>query len=134
MRAEEFLTHGKWIKGPDFLYLPENEWPTLKMDSVIPIDDPEVKREAAVNAIVQGSENPTDHLTNYFSSWKKLKTSVAWFLELKRRLLLLSQKRKELKTTESDEDAGVRSVEQKLKSHKATPSGKNLTPEDYDGA
>ena len=135
LRAEEFLTHGKWIKGPDFLYLPEQEWPTLEMDPVIPIDDPEVKREAAVNVIVNDPENPTDHLLNYFSSWMKLKRSVAWFLVLKRHLLLLSQKRKELKATESDLDAGVRStVEQKLKSFKATLGGKNLTPEDYDKA
>lgn len=82
---------------------------------MIPADDPEVKRESAVYAIVEHSEDSIDCLINYFSSRRKLKTSIAWFLELKRVLLLLSRKRKELKAIESDKDTGVNtSVEQKL--------------------
>lgn len=129
LRAEEFLTHGKWNKGPEFLYLSEKEWPVSDIEpTVIASDDPEVKRESAVYTIVKHSEDPTDCLINYFSSWRKLKTSVAWFLELKRVLFLLSRKRKEL---ESDKDTGANSsVEQKLQSFKATL----LTPESHDEA
>ena len=136
MRAEEFLTRSRWIKGPEFLYLPEKEWPVADVDpAVIPADDPEVKRETKVNTIVKYADNATNHFINYFSSWRKLKVSVAWFLQLKRVLSLLSQKRKELKAAESDEDARIkRSVEQKLQSFKATLVGKNLTPQDYDEA
>ena len=136
MRAEEFLTRSRWIKGPEFLYLPEMEWPVADMDpAVIPADDPKVKREKKVNTIVKYADNATHHFINYFSSWRKLKVAVAWFLQLKRVLSLLSQKRKELKAAESDEDARVKcSVEQKLQSSKATLLGKNLTPQDYDEA
>lgn len=88
-----------------------------------------------MNAIVKHSEDPTDYLINYFSSWRKLKTSVAWFLQLKRVLLLLRQKRQEFKPTESDRDLEVKGfVEQKLQSFKATLGGKSLTPESYDEA
>ena len=103
--------------------------------AVIPADDPEVKREAKVNTIVKYADNATNHFINYFSSWRKLKVSVAWFLQLKRVLSLLSQKKKELKAAESDEDTRVKhSVEQKLQSFKTTLVGKNLTPQDYDEA
>ena len=136
MRPEEFLTRSRWIKGPEFLYLPEKEWPVADMDPALsPADDPEVKRETKVNAIVKYADNATNHFVNYFSSWRKLKVSVAWFLQLKRVLSLLSQKRRELKATESDEDARVkRSVEQKLQSFKGAHVGKTSTPQDYDEA
>ncbi len=136
LRAEGFLTNGKWIKGPEFLYLSESEWPVSDFEpAVIPADDPKVKKESAVNAIVKHSEDSTDRLIYYFSSWRKLKTSVAWFLKLKRALLLLTQRRKELKATETDKEIRAKnSVEQKLKSFKATLGGKILTPESYDEA
>lgn len=50
-------------------------------------------------------------------------------------MLLLRQKRNELKATKGDLDAEIKStVEQKLKSFKAILGAKNLTPEDYDEA
>lgn len=93
LTAQEF-GKGKWLKGPDFLCLPPTEWPELNLNSSVPADDPEVKRERKVNAITT-YDSPTSHLIHYYSSWKKLKTSVAWWLELKERLLFLSHKRKE---------------------------------------
>ncbi|XP_032387795.1 uncharacterized protein LOC116699370 [Etheostoma spectabile] len=136
LRAKEFLLSGKWVKGPDFLYSPGKDWPVSDMDLIAILeDDPEVKREASVNAIVKNSEDPTTHLINYFSSWRKLKTSVAWFLKLKEVLLLLSQKRQELKAAESDKNTGVKGcVEQKLQSFKATLGVKGLTLENCDEA
>nr|XP_040024067.1 uncharacterized protein LOC120812302 [Gasterosteus aculeatus aculeatus] len=90
LRAQEF-GKGKWLKGPDFLHLPPTRWPKLDLDaSSIPSDDAEVKRELKVNAVTIHSDNPLSQLIHYFSSWRKLKTSVAWLLELKERLLLLS--------------------------------------------
>lgn len=45
-------------------------------------DDPEVKKEVTVNAIVsQDSLNATDQLITYFSDWGRLKIAVAWFLK-----------------------------------------------------
>ena len=70
MRAEDFLTRSRWIKGPEFLYLLGKEWPVADMDpAVLPADDLEVKRETRVNTIVKFSDNATNHFINYFSSW-----------------------------------------------------------------
>ncbi|XP_061569557.1 NACHT, LRR and PYD domains-containing protein 14-like [Cololabis saira] len=136
LTAEELLTNGRWIKGPEFLRLSESEWPVPDFEpAVIPADDPEVKKEPAVYAIVKHLEDPTDCLIHYFSSWRRLKTSVAWFLELKIVLLLLSQKRKEFKAAESDKETGAKnSVEQKLQSFKATLRRRILNPENYEEA
>lgn len=81
-----------------------------------------------MNVIVKYSDTPTDLLIHYFSSWRKLRTSVAWLLELKECLLLLSQKRKELVTSKSDK------VDQQLKDFKNTLGKSSLSPECCDKA
>lgn len=54
----------------------------------ISADDTEVKMEAVVNVSnVEGSPEATDQLMAYFSSWMKLKVSVAQFFRLKGLLL-----------------------------------------------
>lgn len=123
LRAQEF-GKGKWLKGPDFLHLPPTRWPKLDLDaSSIPSDDAEVKRELKVNAVTIHSDNPLSQLIHYFSSWRKLKTSVAWLLELKERLLLLSRKRKEYVVNQNE------NVEKEIKKFKAALGKSNLTPE-----
>lgn len=129
LTAKEFMTQGKWLKGPAFLSLPVSEWPVLDIDSsLVSVDDPEVKKEPIVNVIVKHSDTPTDHLIHYFSSWRKLRTSVAWLLELKERLLLLSRKRKELVAGKCDK------VDQELKKFKATFGKSSLIPERFNEA
>ncbi|XP_025761326.1 uncharacterized protein LOC112846194 [Oreochromis niloticus] len=97
MRAGDFLKCRRWINGPEFLYKSEEEWPKLDVEySVISADDPEVKKDLTMNVIVKELQNPTNYLIHYFSSWAKLKISVAWFVKLKEALVLLAQKRKEL--------------------------------------
>ncbi|KAL0149102.1 hypothetical protein M9458_055534 [Cirrhinus mrigala] len=123
LRAQEF-GKGKWLKGPDFLHLSSTEWPKLNLDSSsIPSDDAEVKRELKVNAVTTHSDNPLSRLIHYFSSWRKLKTSVPWLLELKERLLLLSRKRKEYVVKQNE------NVEKELKKFKAALGRSSLTPE-----
>lgn len=129
LTAKEFVTDAKWLKGPEFLSLPASEWPTLDLDSsLIPVDDPEVRKEPRVNVIVKYSDTPTDRLIHYFSSWRTLRTSVAWLLELRECLWLLRQKRKELVASKSDK------VEQELKEFKITLRKSNLSPECWDKA
>ena len=91
-------------------------------------DDPEVKRDLTVNAIVQDVEKATGQLINYFSSWVKLRTSVAWFLKIKAALMTLAQKRKEFRAS-----AGLnkdQEVERKVQNFKAPLKRQSLTPED----
>lgn len=81
-----------------------------------------------MNVITTHSDSPTSHLIHYFSSWRRLKTSVAWLLELKKRLLLLSQKRKEYVAKQS------KNVKQDLEIFKATLGKSSLTPEHLEEA
>ncbi|XP_078032247.1 uncharacterized protein LOC144467474 [Epinephelus lanceolatus] len=129
MRAENFLKGRRWINGPKLLCEPKEVWPKLDADlDVIP----------AVNSVVVDFESATDRLLCYFSSWTRLKTSVAWFLKVKRTLVLLGQKRKELCASadlnkdklETQEHA----AERKIQSFKATLKGQSLTPEDLEKA
>lgn len=95
LTVDNFLAGRRWIEGPDFLGKPEGDWPRPFDPQPISAEDPEVKRDLMVNAIIY-SEDATTKLMNSFSEWTKLKTSVAWFLRLKSVLLELRRKRKEV--------------------------------------
>lgn len=62
----DFIRNTGWLEGPSFLWKPEEDLPADGM----------------------GSPNATDHLIAYFSDWRKLKTSVAWFLRLKKKTVV----------------------------------------------
>ncbi len=96
-RTKRFLQNTRWIHGPDFLWKTNLDWPPIRIKAhSLSEDDPEVKRSSTMNVIIQGSTNPTDKLMSYFSSWTKLKVSVAWYLKLKETLKCLVLNRKEL--------------------------------------
>lgn len=93
---DNLLTDRRWIDGPDFLWKAEEEWPVNILDSDIAADDPEVKRELTINAvIVDDTPSATHQLIMYFSDWRKLKRSVAWILKIRKTLLERSQTRKQ---------------------------------------
>ncbi len=103
-KVDDLVTGSRWIEGPSFLWKPERYWPESIMEIGIPADDPEVKRDVTVNAVVaKDASNATDQLITYFSEWRKLKVTVAWFLKIKRALLRLSQRRKQLQTSDADQ-------------------------------
>ncbi|KAK0134388.1 hypothetical protein N1851_030045 [Merluccius polli] len=58
-------------------------------------DDPEVRRSAAVLTAVVNTETPTDQLISFFSDWMRLLKAVAWYLKLKRFLMLMVKRGKE---------------------------------------
>lgn len=86
VKVDYLLTSSRWIHGPDFLSKSEEEWPPNMLDSTsISSDDPEVKGEVSVNAVITTDQlNAVNKLITYFCSWKRLKTYVAWFLQLKK--------------------------------------------------
>ncbi|XP_054869314.1 uncharacterized protein LOC129349591 [Amphiprion ocellaris] len=97
-RANIFIHNKVWISGPAFLSKSELEWPdNLGHQEELTVTDPEVKKSILVNATtVKESSDGMQRLTEYFSSWIRLKKTVAWFTRVKGILLNLSRKRKEL--------------------------------------
>ncbi|KAJ8007611.1 hypothetical protein DPEC_G00095820 [Dallia pectoralis] len=63
--AERFLRNTRWISGPA-----EEDWANESVDKVkLCEEDPEVRKSATVNAIMQTcEERPTDKLLNHFSA------------------------------------------------------------------
>nr|XP_054607751.1 uncharacterized protein LOC129167238 [Nothobranchius furzeri] len=99
LTAHNFMACQRWIAGPAFLQKPEKDWPEVFNPKPVSLEDPEVKGEVIVNVFSLQADDPTSRFIHYFSSWRKLKTSVAWFLKLKAILLDLSQKRKEFEAS-----------------------------------
>lgn len=124
---EHLLTQNRWIDGPDILGKTVEKWPVNKLDIVD--GDPEVKRDLVVNAgVVNDISNTIHQLMMYFSDWKKIKSSVAWFLKLGRTLLELSRKRKHLlENAHGDTQA---KVEHEMQQLRITLVGQRLSVDD----
>ena len=96
MTVEAITESNRWIRGPDFLWQNEENWP--KRPPVMDQDTedhcaPEVKKATFVSlshpAIVE-----IDKLFDRFSSWFQLKKFVAWMLRYKSHLRHAVAKRK----------------------------------------
>ncbi|XP_056272956.1 uncharacterized protein LOC130195451 [Pseudoliparis swirei] len=100
MKASDFVKSSRWLEGPGFLWKHEEDWPKTVLEVLVDSDDQEVRKEATVNVIsVVDVPSPTDQLIAYFSSWRRLKTAVAWFLRLKTMLLTQTRQRKQLEVS-----------------------------------
>ncbi|KAK0132209.1 hypothetical protein N1851_032999 [Merluccius polli] len=77
------------------------------------VDDPEVRKGAAMFTAVVKTETPTDQLISFFSNWMKLLKAVAWYLRLKC-MLMLSMKIKREKPLPSPQII-TRSNKEKMK-------------------
>ena len=75
------LISKEWLCGPAFLSQPNTQWPEFK-DTDLDTSDPEVKKKVQVFTVTPG-ESPTDRLLHAFSTWHKLRISIAWMLVLK---------------------------------------------------
>ncbi|KAL0177328.1 hypothetical protein M9458_026222, partial [Cirrhinus mrigala] len=105
-RVSVFVQNEVWISGPSFLSKPEREWPDKPVQlEELTIADPEVKKGVLVNATtVKESADVMQQLTEYFSSWIRLKKAVAWLIRVKVTLVNLSKKRKEINEQYKDQE------------------------------
>ena len=91
--AESFMKNPRWIRGPEFLWSSEEDWPNEPVSSIQLCADPEVRKSITVNSIMQiCEERPTDKLLNHFSDWLRLRVAVAWILRWKYALLTWKQR------------------------------------------
>ncbi|XP_046873085.1 uncharacterized protein LOC124465379 [Hypomesus transpacificus] len=82
--VDVFIKNITWLSGPEYLLHPEQDWPVNPDQSKLLPDDPEVKVSVLVNTVhCSEQEDATSRLINHFSSWTRLRKSVAWILRLK---------------------------------------------------
>lgn len=138
LTAADFLQTTRWWEGPTFLWEQEEDWPNTALDASLNPDDQEVRREATTNAInVCDLVKPTDQLVSYFSDWRKLKRTAAWFLRLKAVLLERARWRKLLKeplVIQSEETSQSSSRQTDGKGFIMIPRSKSLTVDDLSEA
>ena len=87
LNARKFMKQRRWIHAPEFLWKPEESWPVIQT-LVMLQDDPEVRRTTTVFTTMVKSRTPTDQLISHFSNWISLLKAVAWYLKLKRNLMV----------------------------------------------
>ena len=98
------LNTATWKEGPSFLKQLDVE--QVEVCHEIPSGDEEVKKEVIVNVALENEEHPVEKIVKYFSSWYKVKKSIAWWLKLKGRLIeKVKGRRKEVVTVEDLRDA-----------------------------
>ncbi len=135
-KAKDFVQAETWMKGPNFLLKPEEEWPQ-RPDQMSPVSeqDPEIKNEIKVNVLnVNKSSDIMSKLAGYYSGWFQLKRATAWMLRFKEILLQLCKTRKQLQSSnaqsEKDPEKQAAFLQDQMQKYRSTVRGKSLSLED----
>ena len=83
---------GRWQSGPEFLRLPEEQWPQSEPEPNQEEVEKECRKTLNLGAVVF---LPTIVDSNRFSSWKKLVRVMAWVLRIKKKFLAKLKKTNE---------------------------------------
>ena len=86
MKLDATTQNDRWLKGPELLRREESEWPRSIKVRVFEDDDPAVRKELRIYATAE-SRDIMREIIEYYSSWRKLKLSVAWLIRYKRYLM-----------------------------------------------
>jgi len=88
--ASSLSSDHRFIRGPDFLYLPKSEWPPVLPHQEPDWDDPEVKKPKWINAIRVGADEktprPFSELISSSTSLFRLKRVAAYVLRFVRKV------------------------------------------------
>ena len=105
LTIDSLLKSKRWLRGPEFLWKPEEEWPDSQeqVDHQLPADDIEVKGIITNTMKTEEKIGAVDKLLNQYSSWFRLKKAVAWFLKFKDYLQFKSKQQISLGSTLQEE-------------------------------
>lgn len=87
MTAQNLVACKNWVQGPLFLWQEEGQWSNERVNVPEVLDDDnECIKGTNIYVTEVTADDKIDCLLNRYSSWYKLKRSVAWLLRLKARL------------------------------------------------
>ena len=85
LMASELTENCRWIRGPDFLCLSEENWPADRQSRSVALEDPEVKTVLTTHrhGLVASDALPDP---SRFSNWNRYRRTVAWILRFRHNL------------------------------------------------
>lgn len=95
MNVLKFLQSPQWFRGPDFLWLPEDDWPKLSKNLDILENDSEVKHVVNVATCTTNNEcQIIEKLISRYSNINKLRRILAWMLKAIQSLKRIVQRKR----------------------------------------
>ena len=82
LTAGEMLSNKRWISGPAYLQLREEDWPTQPSIGNLP-EDAEIKRAKGVYMATCTAPDSLEQLLQRYSDWHRMKRAVVILLRLK---------------------------------------------------
>lgn len=95
LTAMEMVGSCQWLKGPDFLWAKEDQWPAQPIikggmgsqGELVGLEgDPEVKRSAQVAHVDSSPVKGFKDFVSWYSSWNKLRRGAAWLIRCMKHL------------------------------------------------